>query len=69
MESFFGTLSVFTFVTLPDGREKRVSLARIPCEYTERKDTFLAFRMANPNISEGMHLGSRFDFSEWASTH
>jgi hypothetical protein len=69
MESFFGTLSVFTFVTLPGGREKRVTLASIPCDYSERKGKFLDFRMANPNLVEGMHLGARFTYSEWVSEH
>lgn len=73
MESFFGTLSVFTFVTVPNGsrpaREKRVTLASIECEYSERKDKFLEFKMANPNIAEGMHLGAKFTLSEWVSIH
>ena len=69
MEEIFGTLTVYTFVTLPDGQEKRASLARIPCEYAKREEKFLAFRMANPNIAKGMHLGARFDFSEWVCTH
>jgi hypothetical protein len=68
-ESFFGTLSVFTFVTLPNGREKRVTLANIPCDYSERKDVFLAFKVANPSHAEGMHLGARFAYSEWVSTY
>jgi hypothetical protein len=68
-ENLFGTLSIFTFVTLPDGREKRATLAIIDCEYAERKDKFLAFQMANPNIVEGMHLGARFTFSDWVSIH
>jgi hypothetical protein len=68
-ENLFGTLSVFTFVTLPNGREKRVTLASINCDYSERKDKFLAFKMANPNIVEGMHLGARFTYSEWVSTY
>ena len=69
MENFFGTLSIFTFVTLPSGHEKRVTLANIPCEYAQRKATFLAFKMANPNIEESLHLGSRFSFSEWVNSH
>ncbi len=68
-ENLFGTLSVFTFVTLPDGREKRVTLASIECDYSERKGKFLDFKMANPNIVEGMHLGARFTYSEWVSTY
>jgi hypothetical protein len=68
-ESFFGTLSIFTFVTVPNGREKRVTLASIPCEYSERKDKFLEFKMANPNIAEGMHLCSKFTLSEWVNTY
>lgn len=68
-ENLFGTLSVFTFVTLPDGREKRVTLASIDCDYSERKGKFLDFKMANPNIVEGMHLGARFTYNEWVSTY
>jgi hypothetical protein len=63
-ESFFGTLSIFTFVTLPNGREKRVTLASIPCDYSERKGKFFDFKMANPNIVDGMHLGARFTYNE-----
>jgi hypothetical protein len=63
-ESFFGTLAICTFVTLPNGSEKRVTLASIQCDYAERKNVLLAFKMANPNLSEGMHLDSRFTYTE-----
>ena len=65
----FGTLSIFTHVTLPDGREKRVTLANIECEYSKRKDMFLAFETANPGLAEKMQLGARFTCSEWVSLH
>lgn len=73
MENLYGTLSIFTFVTIPNGsqepREKRVTLANIECEYAERKDKFEAFIMANPNIRECMHLGARFKLSEWVNIY
>lgn len=69
VENFFGTLSVFTFVTLPNGREKKVTLASINCEYSERKAKFLDFKVANPNISDNMDLSARFNFSDWVGTY
>ena len=66
-EIFFGTLSIFTFVTLPNGRQKRATLASIPCDYSDRKDVLIAFRMANPSHAEGMYIGARFNFSEGVS--
>lgn len=69
-ETFFGVLSVFTFVTLPNGREKRVTLASIPCEYAERKGKFLDFKMANPGLAEAQHLGAEFKFNnEFVTTY
>ena len=43
MSHFFGVLSVFTFVVLPNGRERRVTLAAIPCEYAERESALRKF--------------------------
>ena len=43
MEHFFGSLSIVMFVTMPNGRDKRVTLATIPCEYAEREAVFRKF--------------------------
>lgn len=43
MDKLFGSLSVFMFVTMPNGRDKRVSLATIPCDYAERETLFRKF--------------------------
>ena len=43
MSDLFGTLSVFMFVTMPSGRDKRVSLASIPCCYAQRDEVFRKF--------------------------
>lgn len=43
MSHFFGVLSVFTFVVLPNGRERRVTLASIHCEYAERESVLRKF--------------------------
>ena len=43
MSNLFGSLSVFMFVTLPSGRDKRVTLASIPCELREREEIFRKF--------------------------
>ena len=39
----FGSLSIFMFVTLPNGRDKRVSLASIPCERVDCEALFRKF--------------------------
>lgn len=39
----FGSLSIFMFVTLPSGRDKRVTLATIPCERVDCEDLFSKF--------------------------
>ena len=31
------------FVALPNGRDKRVTLASIPCDYAEREEVFRKF--------------------------
>ena len=43
MEQFFGSLSIVMFVTMPNGRDKRVTLATIPCAYAEREAVFRKF--------------------------
>ena len=43
MSHLFGSLSVFMFVALPNGRDKRVTLASIPCDYAEREEVFRKF--------------------------
>jgi hypothetical protein len=43
MPKLFGSLSVFMFITLPSGRDKRVTLASIPCDYSEREEMFRKF--------------------------
>jgi hypothetical protein len=43
----FGSLSVFMFVTLPSGSDKRVMLASIPSDYSERDEMFRKFIDAN----------------------
>lgn len=68
MEDSIGTLSIFTVVNLPDGREKRVTLANIVCEYAERKDKFAAFQMANPCFDKFV-LGAKFTYTEWVSIY
>ena len=64
MNDFHGFLSVFMFVTLPHnrGRDKKVTLATIPCAYTERERCLSEFREANYNL--GAHVFAEFTFRE-----
>lgn len=43
MSHLYGFLSIFMFVTMPSGRDKRVTLATIQCEYAEREAVFRKF--------------------------
>lgn len=43
MSNLSGVLSVFMFVTMPSGRDKRVSLALIPCDYEDREAIMARF--------------------------
>ena len=43
MSNLSGVLSVFMFVTMPSGRDKRVSLASIPCDYEDREAIMARF--------------------------
>lgn len=57
----FGTLSIFMFVTLPNGRYKRASLASIPCEYSEREAVFRQFIDGNYQLLKAS-CGAEFVF-------
>jgi len=43
MENVSGTLLILMFVTMPNGRLKRATLASIPCEYAERETVLRNF--------------------------
>ena len=57
----FGTLSIFMFVTLPNGRDKRANLASIPCEYSEREAVFREFMDSNYQLLKAS-CGAEFVF-------
>ena len=68
-DDFFGVLSVFTFVTLPNGRDKRVNLASIGCSYSERKEKFAEFKNVNASLAKASQLGAEFKFQEFVTTY
>lgn len=43
MSHFYGSLIISMFVTMPSGRDKRVKLATIHCEYAEREAVYRKF--------------------------
>lgn len=59
----FGFVEVFMFVAVSE-RNKRVTLAKIPCDYHEADDRFLEFRKANERIHSA-DIHARFQFSEY----
>lgn len=67
MEKFFGSLSVFMFVTMPNGRDKRVSLATIPCEYAERESVFRSFVDANGSCLLKSRLHAEFVMRDYVT--
>ncbi len=62
MNEFYGVLSVFMFITLPSGRDKKVTLATIPCSYAEKENALGEFKEANYNL--GAHVFAEFSFRE-----
>lgn len=60
----FGYLRVFMFILLPNGREKRVNLATIPCNYSERHTAFRQFMDDNSVTLMKAHCGAQFVMNE-----
>lgn len=64
MSKLYGNLSVFMYVVLPTGHEKRVSLASIPCEYEQREAVFRKFVDCNGHRLMKDYPQAQFVFRE-----
>ena len=64
MSHLYGFLSIFMFVTMPSGRDKRVTLATIQCEYAEREAVFRKFIDDNGSRLLKAHCHAEFVMRE-----
>ena len=59
----FGFVEMFMFVVV-SGRDKRVTLAKIPCDHHEAADKLFEFRKANERIY-GADIHAQFRFTDY----